>query len=207
MDVAITDNKISQVAARHSRYKCKKSNRCKGHVCYTGPYWICMYMFIPEMTLDAYIANGPTSVAPDGFTFRAGVTTVVDAGSSGWRNFRQFKEQTIDKAQTRVLALINIVGWGMVGRFEEQDVADMNPVMTSHMIKTLFPDVIVGIKAAHYWGDFTQVDRAVEAGKLANVPVMVDFGEHEPPNSIESLFMQHLRPGDIFTHTYSYGPD
>src|SRR5688500_534637 len=155
---------------------------------------------------DAYIANGPTSVAPDGFTFRAGVTTVVDAGSSGWRNFRQLKEQTIDKAQTRVLALLNIVGTGMVGRFEEQDITDMNPVMTANMIKQLFPDIIVGIKAAHYWGDFTQVDRAVEAGRLANVPVMVDFGEHEPPLSIEELFMKHLRPGDIFTHTYSYGP-
>jgi dihydroorotase len=64
----------------------------------------------------------------------------------------------------------------------------------------------VGIKSAHFWGDFTQVDRAVEAGNLANVPVMVDFGEHQPPNSIEALFMQHLRPGDIFTHTFSYGP-
>jgi dihydroorotase len=74
------------------------------------------------------------------------------------------------------------------------------------MITQLFPDIIVGIKSAHYWGDFTQVDKAVEAGKLAKVPVMVDFGEHDPPNSIESLFMQHLRPGDIFTHTYSNGP-
>jgi Predicted amidohydrolase len=35
---------------------------------------------------------------------------------------------------------------------------------------------------------------------------MVDFGEHQPPNSIEELFMKHLRPGDIFTHTFSYGP-
>ena len=35
---------------------------------------------------------------------------------------------------------------------------------------------------------------------------MVDFGEHDPPNSIEALFMKHLRPGDIFTHTFSYGP-
>jgi dihydroorotase len=35
---------------------------------------------------------------------------------------------------------------------------------------------------------------------------MVDFGEHDPPLSIESLFMKHLRPGDIFTHTFSYGP-
>jgi len=131
---------------------------------------------------------------------------VVDAGSSGWRNFRQFKKQTIDKSQTRVLAFLNIVGTGMYGRFEEQDTSDMNPQQAAWMIKKLYPDIIVGIKSAHYWGDFTQVDKAVQAGNLANVPVIVDFGEHDPPNSIEALFMQHLRPGDIFTHTYSYGP-
>jgi dihydroorotase len=94
----------------------------------------------------------------------------------------------------------------MNGRFEEQYLSDMNPVMSANMITQLFPDFLVGIKAAHYWGDFTQVDRAVEAGKLADVPVMVDFGEHDPPLSIESLYMEHLRPGDMFTHTYSYGP-
>jgi dihydroorotase len=205
MDVAIFDNKISQVSENIPITNAKKVIDAKGM--YVTPGLVDMHVHVyPGNDLDAYIANGPTSVAPDGFTFRSGVTTVVDAGSSGWRNFRQFKEQTIDKAQTRVLALLNIVGTGMVGRFEEQDLEDMNPVMTSHMIKTLFPDLIVGIKAAHYWGDFGQVDKAVEAGKLASVPVMVDFGEHEPPNSIESLFMQHLRPGDIFTHTYSYGP-
>jgi dihydroorotase len=205
MDVAIFDNKISQVSENIPITNAKKVIDAKGM--YVTPGLLDMHVHVyPGNDLDAYIANGPTSVAPDGFTFRSGVTTVVDAGSSGWRNFRQFKEQTIDKAQTRVLALLNIVGTGMVGRFEEQDLEDMNPVMTSHMIKTLFPDLIVGIKAAHYWGDFGQVDKAVEAGKLASVPVMVDFGEHEPPNSIESLFMQHLRPGDIFTHTYSYGP-
>jgi dihydroorotase len=205
MDVAISENKIVQVAADIPAKNAKKVIDVSGLFVTPGLIDMHVHVFMGN-DLDAYIANGPTSVAPDGFTFRSGVTTVVDAGSSGWRNFRQFKEQTIDKAQTRVLALLNIVGNGMVGRFEEQDVADMNPVMTSHMIKTLFQDILVGIKAAHYWGDFTQVDRAVEAGKLANVPVMVDFGEHEPPNSIESLFMQHLRPGDIFTHTYSYGP-
>lgn len=95
----------------------------------------------------------------------------------------------------------------MYGRLEEQDVTDMNPTMTANMIKKMFPDILVGIKSAHYWGDFTQVDLAVTAGKLADVPVMVDFGEHQPPNSIESLFMEHLRPGDIFTHTFSYGPN
>jgi dihydroorotase len=151
----------------------------------------------------AYIADGATSVMPDGFTFRSGVTTVVDAGSSGWRNFELFKEQTIDKADTRVLALLNIVGTGMRSRFEEQDVTDMNPVMTAHMITRLYPEILVGVKSAHYWGDFTQVDKAVEAGKLANVPVMIDFGEHDPTNSIKSLFLEHLRPGDMFTHTFA----
>lgn len=205
MDVAIAEGKILRVAQNIPVAGAKKVVDVKGF--YVTPGLIDMHVHVfAGNDLDSYIANGPTSVPPDGFTFRAGVTTVVDAGSSGWRNFRQFKAQTIDRAQTRVLALLNIVGTGMFGRFEEQDVMDMNPVMTAHMIQKLYPKILVGIKSAHYWGDFTQVDRAVEAGKLANVPVMVDFGEHDPPNSIESLFMEHLRPGDIFTHTFSYGP-
>lgn len=205
MDVAITGGKISKVAANIPSKSSKKTVDVSG--LYVTPGIIDMHVHVfPGNDPGSYIANGHTSVPADAFSFRAGVTTMVDAGSSGWRNFRQFKEQTIDRSQTRVLALLNIVGTGMYGRFEEQDVTDMNPVMTANMITRMFPNLIVGIKSAHYWGDFTQVDRAVEAGKLANVPVMVDFGEHTPPNSIESLFMQHLRPGDMFTHTFSYGP-
>jgi dihydroorotase len=205
MDVAIVNGKIAQVAPDIPVKNAKMIADVTGLI--VTPGLIDMHVHVFQGTEpEAYIADGLTSLPPDGFTFRAGVTTVVDAGSSGWRNFRQFKKQTIDRSQTRVLALLNIVGNGMVGRFEEQDVTDMNPVQTAHMIKRLFPDIIVGIKAAHYWGDFTQVDRAVEAGNLANVPVMVDFGEHNPPLSIEELFMKRLRPGDMFTHTYSYGP-
>ena len=205
MDVAVKDGKIGKVAASIPVTAAKKVVDAKG--LYVTPGLIDMHVHVFHGNdLGAYIADGQTSVSPDGFTFRSGVTTVVDAGSAGWRNFRTFKEQTIDRSQTRVLAMLNIVGNGMVGRFEEQDVEDMNPTMTANMITQLFPDIIVGIKSAHYWGDFTQVDKAVEAGKLAKVPVMVDFGEHDPPNSIEALFMQHLRPGDIFTHMYSHGP-
>jgi dihydroorotase len=139
----------------------------------------------------------------DAFSFRAGVTTMVDAGSSGWRNFPVFKARIIDKAQTRILAFLNVIGGGMVSRYAEQDLNDMNPVMNANMITRLYPKIIVGIKSAHYWGDFTSVDRAVESGKLANVPVIVDFGEAKPANSIQALFMEHFRPGDIFTHTFS----
>lgn len=205
MDIAISFDKIIKVAPNIPTTGAIKVIDLTGK--YVTPGLIDMHVHVfAGNNLDDYIANAPTSVMPDGFTFRSGVTTVVDAGSSGWRNFAQFKAQTIDKAQTRVLAFLNIVGHGMKSRFHEQDITDMDPVMTSLMITKQFPEVLVGVKAAHYWGDFTQVDKAVDAGKQANVPVIIDFGEHEPPNSIESLFMTHLRPGDIFTHTYSYGP-
>lgn len=204
MDVAITGDKIVQVAENIPAGSAKKVVDVTG--LYVTPGIIDMHVHVFYGTDPvSYLANGHDAVIPDAFSFRAGVTTMVDAGCAGWRNFCQFKEQTIDRSQTRILAFLNIVGGGMYSRYEEQDVTDMNPTMTANMILKLYPKIIVGIKAAHYWGDFTQVDRAVEAGKLANVPVMVDFGEHHPPNSIEELFFKHLRPGDIFTHTYANG--
>jgi dihydroorotase len=205
MDIAITDGIIAQVAASIPPDQAKKVVDVSGLYVTPGLIDMHVHVFMGNEP-GAYIADGATSVMPDGFTFRSGVTTVVDAGSAGWRNFVKFKEQTIDKANTRVLALLNIAGTGMSSRFEEQDVTDMNPEMTAYMITRLYPEILVGIKSAHFWGDFTQVDKAVEAGKLAKVPVMVDFGEHDPPNSIRSLFLEHLRPGDMFTHTFSYGP-
>jgi dihydroorotase len=202
MDIAITDGKIAEVASNINADQASKVINISGLYVTPGLIDMHVHVFMGNEP-GAYIADGATSVMPDGFTFRSGVTTVVDAGSSGWRNFELFKEQTIDKADTRVLALLNIVGTGMRSRFEEQDVTDMNPVMTAHMITRLYPEILVGVKSAHYWGDFTQVDKAVEAGKLANVPVMIDFGEHDPTNSIKSLFLEHLRPGDMFTHTFA----
>lgn len=205
MDIAIAEGKIAILASNIDSGQASKVFNISGLYVTPGLIDMHVHVFMGHEP-GAYIADGATSVMPDGFTFRSGVTTVVDAGSAGWRNFKQFKEQTIDKSGTRVLALLNIVGTGMRSRYEEQDVSDMNPEMTAYMITRLYPEIIVGIKSAHYWGDFTQVDKALEAGNLAGVPVMVDFGEHDPPNSIESLFLEHLRPGDMFTHTFSYGP-
>lgn len=202
MDVAIVGNKIFRVAANIPESSSKKTVNISGF--YVTPGLIDMHTHVFHGTdPNSMTANSYGGLQADAFSFRAGVTTVVDAGSSGWRNFPLFKAQSIDRAQTRVLAFLNVVGHGMRSRFDQQDVTDMNPVMNAHMINKLYPDIIVGIKSAHYWGDFTSVDKAVESGKLANVPVIVDFGEHTPTNPIQSLFMEHFRPGDIFTHTFS----
>ncbi|MDP2415691.1 amidohydrolase/deacetylase family metallohydrolase [Daejeonella sp.] len=203
MDVAILNGKIFRVAANIPESSAKKTVDVSG--LYVSPGIIDMHVHVFQGT-DKYstsVANSSRSQQADAFSFRSGVTTMVDAGTSGWRNFRTFKAQSIDKSQTRILAFLNVIGNGMIGRFEEQDINDMNPEMNAYMIKKLFPEILVGIKSAHYWGEFTSVDKAVESGKLADVPIMVDFGEHVPTNSIESLFLKHFRPGDIFTHTYS----
>ena len=203
MDIAISGNKILRVAQNIPPGTAKKVVDVSG--LYVTPGIIDMHVHVFQGT-DRYstsVANSSRSQNADAFSFRTGVTTMVDAGTSGWRNFRIFKEQSIDKSQTRILAFLNVIGNGMIGRFEEQDITDMNPEMNAYMIKKQFPDILVGIKSAHYWGDFTSVDKAVESGRLANVPIMVDFGEHIPTNSIESLFLKHFRPGDIFTHTFS----
>jgi dihydroorotase len=84
----------------------------------------------------------------------------------------------------------------------EQNTEDMDPKATAEMVKK-YPETIVGIKTAHYRGtDWTAVDRGVEAGKLAGVPLMVDFGAFRPERPYEELVSKRLRPGDISTHMY-----
>jgi dihydroorotase len=124
-------------------------------------------------------------------------------GGSGWRNFKTFKKQTIETSQTRVLSFLNIIGTGMKGGPVEQNLLDMDARLTA-MEALAFPEFIVGVKVAHYAGpEWTPVDQAVQAGKLANIPVMIDFGGVEPELSLEILFNEKLRPGDIFTHCYA----
>ena len=146
---------------------------------------------------------GDNSLYPDGYTFRSGVTTVADAGCAGWRNFEDFKQRVIDRAKTRVLAFINIVGNGMRGAKYENDLNDMDAAPTAEMAMK-HKDVIIGVKTAHFAGpEWTPVEQAVKAGTIANIPVMVDFGTNRKERPMSELVTQKLRPGDIYTHCYS----
>jgi dihydroorotase len=128
---------------------------------------------------------------------------VADAGGSGWRTFPDFKQRIIDRSKTRVLAFINIVGNGMRGEKFEHEVADMDAAATAKMAQQ-HKGLIIGVKTAHYRGpEWTPVERAVEAGTEANIPVMVDFGINHPERPLSELLTKKLRPGDIYTHVYS----
>ena len=202
MDVAIVNGRISEVAS-------KISNTAKKTIDATGLYVVPGLIDIHGHHYfgtqpDSYLSDGFSALPPDGFTFRSGVTTVVDAGGSGWRNFADFKNQTITNSKTRVFAFLNIIGSGMKGGAQEQNLADMDSKLTA-MVAKKYPDLIVGIKLAHYEGaDWTPAERAVKAGEMAGIPVMVDFGSAEPALSMETLLMEKLRPGDILTHCFGH---
>ena len=202
LDIAISNGKIVQVAKNIDTRNASQVVNAKGFYVTPGLIDIHVHVFAGTHLDQAYM-NGPNAVTPDGFTFRTGVTTVVDAGSSGWRTFAEFKRNIIDRSQTRVLAFLNIVGEGMRGGAYEQDVNDMDPKLTANVARAN-KNEIVGIKLAHYEGaEWIAADRAADAGRRADIPVMVDFGGSTPPLSIEELFFTHLRPGDIFTHCFA----
>jgi dihydroorotase len=200
-DVAIHRGKIAAVAPKIEPARAFKVVDVSG--LYVAPGLVDIHVHVFAGTGERRSYAGDNSVYPDGFTFRSGVTTVADAGCAGWRNFEAFKASVIDRSRTRVLAFLNIVGHGMRGRNFEQNVDDMQAQPAAEMALR-HKGLIVGIKTAHYRAaNFTAVDRALEAGRLAGIPVMVDFGRATPEKSLAELLTKKLRPGDIYTHVYS----
>jgi dihydroorotase len=200
-DVAIRDGKIALVAARIDPAQAFKVVNAAG--LYVTPGLIDIHVHVYTGTSEARSYAGDNSLPPDGFTFRAGVTTVADAGCAGWRNFEDFKQRVIDRSKTRVLAFINIVGNGMRGSKYENDLTDMQAKPTADMAMR-YKNLIIGVKTAHYAGpEWTPVEQAVEAGTIAGIPVMVDFGTNRKERPMSELVTRKLRPGDIYTHCYS----
>ncbi|HUE66403.1 MAG TPA: amidohydrolase/deacetylase family metallohydrolase [Rhizomicrobium sp.] len=201
LDVAIKDGHIAKVAANLKPSDAIKTIDVGGM--YVTPGLIDMHFHAFNGSGERGSYAGDLSILPDGFTFRSGVTTIVDAGSSGWRSFEDFKDRVIDRSKTRVLAMLNIVGAGMRGGHYENNLFDMDGQTTARTASR-YPGLIVGIKTAHYAGpEWTPVEQAVVAGTRANIPVMVDFGTDWPQRPIYDLLTQKLRPGDVYTHMYS----
>jgi dihydroorotase len=200
-DVAIRSGKIAAVAPHLDAKDAVKTVNVTG--LYVTPGLVDIHVHAFAGTGERASYAGDNSLYPDGFTLRSGVTSVADAGCSGWRNFEVFKDRVIDRSKTRILAFLNIVGNGMRGAKYENDLADMESAPAAEMAKK-YPGVIVGFKTAHYAGpEWTPVEHAVEAGRMANLPVMVDFGDDHPERPLYDLLTRKLRPGDIYTHCYS----
>jgi dihydroorotase len=197
-DVAIAGGRIARVASDLSSTPARRTLDVRG--LYVTPGLI-------DLHVHVYLRARQSTLWPDDTSLLNGVTTAVDAGTSGPRTFDDFKATVIDKAKTRILAHLNIVGQGMRdGSQGESNEADMDPAAVAAKIRQ-YPDIIVGVKTAHYRNrGFTALKRAVEAGRLADRPVFVDNSilSGEGRTTREKL-LDIMRPGDLHTHMYNDG--
>ncbi|MEO7408239.1 MAG: amidohydrolase/deacetylase family metallohydrolase [Vicinamibacterales bacterium] len=200
-DVAIKDGRIASIAASIAANRAVKAVDATGLIVTPGLIDIHVHAFFGDKN-DSY-AGGGWSVDPDSFAPASCVTTITDAGSSGWRNFESFKDRIVDRSKTRVTAFLNIVGEGMGAGSMEQNTQDMEVQPTADMAAK-YRGVIVGIKSAHYNGkDWIPYERASEVGRLQNIPMMVDFGGNvEAGRTLEELFTKYFRAGDVYSHMY-----
>jgi dihydroorotase len=201
LDVAVRDGKIAAIEPTIPASAGKQSVDISGLYLTPGLVDIHVHVF-PGLRHNAW-GNGDLSVPADVMAIPNGVTTVADAGSSGWRDFPEFRRRIIDYSRTRIFAFLNIVGSGMVNTDDvaEQNEHDMDLDALSKTIEEN-RDIIVGIKTAHWQQpNFISVQKAVEAGKRNHLPVMVDFGWFDN-KSYEQMISSILRPGDISTHVF-----
>ncbi len=191
-DIAVIGRKIARVAENIPASQAKV-------VVETGQYYVAPGLIDIHTHFDAQGAD--LNLNADHNALSNGVTTAVDAGSSGWKNFEDFKRKVISRSRTRLLAFLNIVGAGMYGEKVENDVGEMDAEAAARMVKK-YPETLVGIKTAHFQpATWDAVDRAVRAAELSNSIVMVDF-HPKPGRGYPELILKHMRPGDIHTHFY-----
>ena len=207
MDVGIAAGKIVRLAPHIPSESASQSVDVNGLYITPGLLDIHTHVYPFHPSPKSYVE----AMHPDAHLLASGVTTTVDAGTAGWKHFLDFKEGTIDRSKVRILAFINIACSGMVDADSEQRAIDLNPSITASLALA-YPDIIVGIKSAHYWtsqpwdaahAPWTSVERAVEAGELCHRPVMVDFWPRPPERSYAELLLEKLRPGDIHTHIFA----
>jgi len=200
-DVAIREGRIAAIEPSIPASAAKKSVDISG--LYLTPGLIDIHEHVFTGLRHNAWGNGDLSVPADVMTIPNGITTIADAGSSGWRDFAEFRRRIIDTSSTRIFAFINIIGAGMANNDDaaEQNEHDMDLDALSKTIEQN-RDIIVGIKTAHWQQpNFVSVRKAVEAGNRNHLPVMVDFGWFDN-KSYEEMISTILRPGDISTHVF-----
>jgi dihydroorotase len=132
-----------------------------------------------------------------------GVTTAVDAGSTGYANFPEFRRTVLDRCLTDVLAFVHISFMGLHAPYAEEliDLRYARPketaaVIGQHRERAIGVKLRMGTMTANH--GIAALDKALSAAGEAAVPVMV----HISSGAEEAEILRRLRPGDILTHCF-----
>jgi dihydroorotase len=123
---------------------------------------------------------------PDQIGVAKGVTTVIDAGTTGAENISIASTNYAQAAKTNVFALVNISKWGIVEQDELSRSFQNQSRLRSRKYLSEFPDFIVGLKAR--MSKTVIGDNGITPLKLAKniqkehpgLPLMVHIGSAPP---------------------------
>jgi dihydroorotase len=203
LDVAVEDGKIARVAANIPKSEARRVIDVPGKTVTPGLIDLHTHVF------DGVAANG---VHPDIAGVHAGVTTVVDAGSSGCATFSAFPRHILPKCETEVIPLLHICQTGLA---TNPDIIAESSIDLESTLKVAreHRGLIKGIKARmvspalEIFG--MEMPRlAKRAARESGVPLMVHIGDttkRYDPNVIREL-LPLLEPGDIVTHLFTANP-
>ena len=203
LDVAVQDGKIAAVAANIPASEARRVIHVPGKTVTPGLIDLHTHVF------DGVAANG---VHPDIAGVHAGVTTVVDAGSSGCATFSAFPRHILPKCETEVIPLLHICQTGLA---TNPDIIAESSIDLESTLKVAraHPGLIKGIKARmvspalEIFG--MEMPRlAKRAARESGLPLMVHIGDttkRYDPNVIREL-LPLLEPGDIVTHLFTANP-
>jgi len=177
-DVAVVGDKIARVAPNLPAARARR-------VVEAGDYYLTPGLIDLHTHFDA--GGADLNLQPDHHALPSGVTTAVDAGSTGAGNFEAFRTRTMARSRTRLLAWLNIAANGLAGTAAKLDAAGCASMAKSH------PAAVVGIIASAA----ETAERAIEAARSAGLPVMVERAPGDP-------VLARLEAGDIVTT--AFGP-
>ncbi|MCA9072094.1 MAG: amidohydrolase/deacetylase family metallohydrolase, partial [Planctomycetaceae bacterium] len=170
-------------------------------------------MYVVPGLIDLHMhgyTHSPFGLDPDPLCAAGGVTTMLDTGTAGSFNFDAFRRDGIDRAQTQLLALVNLSCIGLIaanlGELRDRRYSDPEGVIDT--IRR-HPDVAIGVKiraGKHIIGEGEQgwanLRDALRAARESETWLMVHIGEC--PMSIPEL-CEVLEPGDCITHCFKGG--
>lgn len=199
-DVAIAGHRVASIAEEIPEAQARQVLNARGKIVTPG---------LIDVHVHVYDGVAPLGIPPDPNCIAKGVTTVLDAGSSGAHTFPGFRKYIVNVADTRVHALLNIsvVGQSTLSTDnhygELLNLAYVNPELAIRTIERN-RDVILGLKvrlSKNITGehDLKVLGLAKEAAAAVKLPLMVHIGNSHTP--VEKI-LDMLGKGDVLTHTY-----
>jgi dihydroorotase len=202
-DVAIAGGKIARIEADIPAAQAREVVNASGKIVTPG---------LIDLHTHVFPYVGPYGIEPDPYCVRRGVTTAIDAGTAGAFTFPAFRRFIIERAETRIRALLHVVSIGMVAGStpnmgELEDLRYCVPKLAADAAKEN-RDLVVGFKirfSKQYTdeNDYEGMKRAREAADEAGLPLMIHIGGSYTPLG---KFLALMKKGDVVTHSFNSHP-